>query len=68
MKCLVKISHAFLFILCVSGHKEEDETPSVSAVLSLEQTAVIQEMVNQDVLPKLMIPSPASEPQMVTED
>ncbi|XP_074780957.1 PR domain zinc finger protein 2 isoform X1 [Athene noctua] len=50
------------------GHKEEDETPSVSAVLSLEQTAVIQEMVNQDVLPKLMIPSPASEPQMVTED
>ncbi|XP_027513863.1 PR domain zinc finger protein 2 isoform X2 [Corapipo altera] len=50
------------------GHKEEDETPSASAVLSLEQTAVIQEMVNQDVLPKLMIPSPTNEPQVVTED
>ncbi|KAM4886029.1 PR domain zinc finger protein 2 [Sylvia borin] len=50
------------------GHKEEDETPSVSAVLSLEQTAVIQEMVNQDVLPKLMIPSPTNDPQVVTED
>ncbi|NXG32909.1 PRDM2 protein, partial [Dromaius novaehollandiae] len=50
------------------GHKEEDEKPSVSAVLSLEQTAVIQEMVNQDVLPKLTIPSPTSESQMVTED
>ncbi|KFV78803.1 PR domain zinc finger protein 2, partial [Struthio camelus australis] len=50
------------------GQKEEDEKPSVSAVLSLEQTAVIQEMVNQDVLPKLTIPSPTNEPQMVTED
>ncbi|XP_051642060.1 PR domain zinc finger protein 2 isoform X3 [Manacus candei] len=50
------------------GHKEEDETPSASAVLSLEQTAVIQEMVNQDVLPKLMIPSPTNEPQVVPED
>ncbi|XP_054147854.1 PR domain zinc finger protein 2 [Melozone crissalis] len=50
------------------GHKEEDETPSVSAVLSLEQTAVIQEMVNQDVLPKLMVPSPTNETQVVTED
>ncbi|NXE53079.1 PRDM2 protein, partial [Casuarius casuarius] len=50
------------------GHKGEDEKPSVSAVLSLEQTAVIQEMVNQDVLPKLTIPSPTSESQMVTED
>ncbi|XP_064252949.1 PR domain zinc finger protein 2 isoform X2 [Passer domesticus] len=50
------------------GHKEEDETPSVSAVLSVEQTAVIQEMVNQDVLPKLMVPSPTNETQVVTED
>ncbi|XP_032631262.1 PR domain zinc finger protein 2 isoform X2 [Chelonoidis abingdonii] len=48
--------------------KEEDEKPSVSAVLSLEQTAVIQEMVNQDVLPKLMIPSPTSEPRTMPED
>ncbi|NWX91484.1 PRDM2 protein, partial [Nothoprocta pentlandii] len=50
------------------GPKEEDEKPSVSAVLSVEQTAVIQEMVNQDVLPKLMIPSPTSESQMIPED
>ncbi|XP_042335098.1 PR domain zinc finger protein 2 [Sceloporus undulatus] len=44
------------------GHKEEEDTPSVSAVLSLEQTAVIQEMVNQDALPGLVTSSPASEP------
>nr|XP_034973805.1 PR domain zinc finger protein 2 isoform X1 [Zootoca vivipara]XP_034973806.1 PR domain zinc finger protein 2 isoform X1 [Zootoca vivipara] len=50
------------------GHKQEDETPSVSAVLSLEQTAVIQEMVNQDTLPNLVIPSPVSGPHPVPED
>ncbi|KYO20475.1 PR domain zinc finger protein 2 [Alligator mississippiensis] len=50
------------------GHKEEDEKPSVSAVLSLEQTAVIQEMVNQDALPKLVIPSLTSEQQIMSEE
>ncbi|XP_061457203.1 PR domain zinc finger protein 2 isoform X2 [Rhineura floridana] len=50
------------------GHKQEDETPSVSAVLSLEQTAVIQEMVDQDALPNLVTPSPTSGPHSMPED
>ncbi|KAJ6656837.1 hypothetical protein lerEdw1_003168 [Lerista edwardsae] len=49
-------------------HKQEEEMPSVSAVLSLEQTAVIQEMVNQDSLPNLVISSPVSEPHATPED
>nr|XP_056721075.1 PR domain zinc finger protein 2 [Euleptes europaea] len=49
------------------GHKQEDASPSVSAVLSLEQTAVIQEMVDQDTLPNLVISSPVSEPHTMTE-
>ncbi|XP_069467000.1 PR domain zinc finger protein 2 [Ambystoma mexicanum] len=50
------------------GLKDDDERPSVSAVLSLEQTALIQEMVNQDVLPKLMIPLPPSELQVMPDE
>ncbi|XP_060115542.1 PR domain zinc finger protein 2 isoform X2 [Heteronotia binoei] len=50
------------------GHKQEDASPSVSAVLSLEQTAVIQEMVNQDTLPNLVISSPLNEPSTMTEE
>lgn len=48
------------------SRKEKDEKSSVSPVLSLEQTALIQEMVNQDALPKLMIP-PSYEPQIMSD-
>ncbi|XP_077007351.1 PR domain zinc finger protein 2 isoform X4 [Tamandua tetradactyla] len=41
------------------GPKEEEEQPSASAV---EQAVVCQEVVSQDVLPELAVPSPACEP------
>ncbi|KAJ7306533.1 hypothetical protein JRQ81_009894 [Phrynocephalus forsythii] len=50
------------------GHKQKDEMPSVSAVLSLEQTAVIQEMVNQDMFPDLVISTSDVEPNITPED
>ncbi|XP_077168746.1 PR domain zinc finger protein 2 isoform X2 [Paroedura picta] len=50
------------------GRKQEDASPSVSAVLSLEQTAVIQEMVNQDTLPNLVVSSPVNDPHTMTEE
>ncbi|XP_029433981.1 PR domain zinc finger protein 2 isoform X2 [Rhinatrema bivittatum] len=50
------------------GPKEEDEKPSVSAILSVEQTVVIQEMVNQDALPKFMASIPSCKPQNLSED
>ncbi|XP_030077921.1 PR domain zinc finger protein 2 isoform X2 [Microcaecilia unicolor] len=50
------------------GPKEEDEKPSVSAILSVEQTVVIQEMVNQDALPNFMASIPPCKPQNLSED
>ncbi|XP_067328963.1 PR domain zinc finger protein 2 [Anolis sagrei] len=51
------------------GRKEEEEdTPSVSAALLLEQTAVIQEMVNQDALPDLVASGLAGEPRPLPVD
>ncbi|XP_069096887.1 PR domain zinc finger protein 2 isoform X2 [Pleurodeles waltl] len=45
----------------------KEKRSSVSPVLSLEQTALIQEMVNQDALPKLMIP-PCYETQIMSDN
>nr|XP_033777856.1 PR domain zinc finger protein 2 isoform X2 [Geotrypetes seraphini] len=47
---------------------KEDEKPSVSAILSVEQTVVIQEMVNQDALPKFMTSIPLCKSQNLPED
>ncbi|XP_034280215.1 PR domain zinc finger protein 2 isoform X2 [Pantherophis guttatus] len=50
------------------GQKLEDEAPTVSVVLPLDQAAIIQEMVNQDVLPSLLISSVACELPATPED
>uniref|UniRef100_A0A8C5T2I4 PR/SET domain 2 n=1 Tax=Laticauda laticaudata TaxID=8630 RepID=A0A8C5T2I4_LATLA len=50
------------------GQKPEDEAPTVSAVLPIDQAAVIQEMVNQDVLPSLLISSATCQPPTTPED
>ncbi|XP_026541403.1 PR domain zinc finger protein 2 isoform X2 [Notechis scutatus] len=50
------------------AQKPEDKAPTVSAVLPIDQAAVIQEMVNQDVLPSLLISSATCEPPTTPED
>ncbi|XP_007423184.1 PR domain zinc finger protein 2 isoform X2 [Python bivittatus] len=50
------------------GHKPEEEAPTVSAVLPLDQAAVIQEMVNQDALPTLLVSGPVSEAPATPKD